>query len=48
MLFDVAPPPKFVKLSKILWKTRKFWKRISVDRIHSGGEGRSRVFIENV
>jgi len=30
-------PPKFAKLSKILWKIQKFWKRISADQIHSGG-----------
>jgi len=32
-------PPKFANLSKILWKIWKFWKRISADQIHSGGEG---------
>jgi len=35
----MPPPPKFAKLSKILWKSGKFWKTISVDQIHSGGEG---------
>jgi hypothetical protein len=39
MLFVIGLPPKFAKLSKILWKICKFWKRISVHRIHSGGEG---------
>jgi len=39
MLFVIGLPPKFAKLSKISWKICKFWKRISVDRIHSGGEG---------
>ena len=37
-----CPPPKYDKLSKILWKIWKFWKRISADQIHSGGEGKSR------
>ena len=41
MLFVIGLPPKFAKLSKILWKIWKFWKRILVDQIHSGGEGQS-------
>jgi len=47
MLFVVGLPPKFAKLSKMLWKICKFWKRISVHRIHSGGEGQriKRLFL---
>jgi len=39
MLFVIGLPPKFAKLSNISWKIWKFWKRILVDQIHSGGEG---------
>jgi len=31
-------PPKCSKLSTILWKNWNFWKRISANQIHSGGE----------
>jgi len=41
MLFDIGLPPKFAKLSKILWKIGKFWKKISADQIHSSGDGKS-------
>jgi len=45
MLFDIGLPPKFAKLSEILWKIWKFWKRTSADQIHCGGE--SYPFVEN-
>jgi len=40
MLFEIAPPPKFAKLSSILWNIWKFRKRISADQTHSGEEGK--------
>ena len=41
MLLDIGLPPKFAKLSKILWKIGKFWRRILADQIHGSREGKS-------
>ena len=37
--FRKWPPEENAKLSMILWKFGKFWKRISVVQIQCGGEG---------
>ena len=46
--FRRCPPPEICQVEKNIIENLKVLEKISVDQIHSGGEGESRVFIENV